>query len=76
MGRSPLSLGAGRKRGGEMGNEETRDPDASSRVVRTEPVPEMRPWLEVGWIFRDGDAHAIERQGTRTRMRTAPVRDE
>jgi len=58
-----------------MGNEET----ARSRVERTEPIPEMRPWLEVGWIFRDGDALAIERQGTRTRVRRAAavhVRDE
>ena len=59
-----------------MGNEETTDPDARSRVVRTEPIPEMRPGLEVGWIFRGGDAHAIERQGNRTTVHSAPARDE
>jgi hypothetical protein len=47
-----------------------------SSAEPTEPLPEMRPWLEVGWIFRDGDAHAIERQGDRARERTAPVLDE
>lgn len=44
-----------------------------------EAIPEMRPWREVGWIFKDGDALAIERQGDRVRMRSARVshqRDE
>ena len=49
-----------------------RTRDTRSRVEHTEPIPEMRPGLEVGWIFRDGDAHAIERQGSRT----TPARDE
>jgi hypothetical protein len=40
-----------------------------------ETIPELRPWREVGWIFRDGDVLAIERQGDRTRVRsTAPAR--
>ena len=42
-------------------------------------IPEIRPWREVGWIFKDGDAVAIERQGDRTRVRPASVthlRDE
>ncbi len=42
-------------------------------------LPDIRPWCEVGWIFKDGDALAIERQGDRTRKRTARVihqRDE
>jgi hypothetical protein len=59
-----------------MGNEEmiTR-----TSAEHAEAIPEMRPWREVGWIFHDGDALAIERQGTHTRVRTAPVhhlRDE
>jgi hypothetical protein len=33
----------------------------------------MRPWREVGWIFRDGDTFAIERLGDRTRVRIAPA---
>ena len=47
-----------------MGNEEM--------VEYAEPIPEMRPWREAGWIFRDGDAQAIARQGNRT----APAGEE
>jgi hypothetical protein len=50
-----------------------------SSTEQAEPIPDVRPWREVGWIFRDGDALAIERQGTRTRVRPAAVvhlRDE
>jgi hypothetical protein len=50
-----------------------------SGVHQPESIPEIRPWREVGWIFRDGDAFAIERQGERTRTRSARVshvRDE
>lgn len=46
---------------------------------RAEPIPDVRPWREVGWIFRDGGVLAIERQGKRTRVRSAAVlhqRDE
>ena len=42
-------------------------------------IPEMRPWREAGWIFRDGDTLAIERQGNATRVRSASahrLRDE
>jgi hypothetical protein len=38
-----------------------------------EGIPEIRPWREVGWIFKDGDALAIERQGDLTRGRTARI---
>ena len=47
--------------------------------ISAKSMPEMRPWREVGWIFRDGDALAIERRGDNTRVRTASVchlRDE
>jgi hypothetical protein len=37
----------------------------------SEAIPEIRPWREVGWIFRDGAALAIERQGDRIRARSA-----
>ena len=36
---------------------------------RAERIPELRSWREVGWIFRDGDTLAIERQGQKTRTR-------
>jgi hypothetical protein len=35
----------------------------------TEALPELNPWREVGWIFRDGDCIAIERQGGEIRSR-------
>jgi hypothetical protein len=44
-----------------------------------ESIPEMRPWREVGWIFKDGGALAIERRGDNTRARAARIfhlRDE
>ncbi|MFZ0251293.1 MAG: hypothetical protein WAL61_15205 [Acidimicrobiales bacterium] len=32
-------------------------------TVEGAPVlPELNPWREAGWIFRDGDCIAIERQ--------------
>jgi hypothetical protein len=34
-----------------------------------EALPELKPWREVGWIFRDGACVAIERQGDETRAR-------
>ncbi|MGO9855318.1 MAG: hypothetical protein ACLPYY_09785 [Acidimicrobiales bacterium] len=46
---------------------------------RGEDLPEIRPGCEVGWIFRDGDAHAIERQTDRGCERAARLvrrRDE
>jgi hypothetical protein len=27
------------------------------------PLPDLKPWAQAGWIFRDGDCVAIERQG-------------
>ena len=32
-------------------------------------LPELAPWRQVGWIFRDGDSIAIERQGEELRTR-------
>lgn len=55
------------------------DEIAVAGVGPREAIPEMRPWREVGWIFRDGDAYVVERQGERTRARVARVsetRDE
>jgi hypothetical protein len=59
-----------------MGNEEMRTRITKAEAEHAEAIPEMRPWREAGWIFRDGDALAIERQGTHTRVRTAPVRND
>ncbi len=43
---------------------------ASDGTEHAETIREIRPWREAGWIFRDGDALAIERQGERTRPGT------
>jgi hypothetical protein len=46
---------------------------------RQAPVPELCPWREVGWIFKNGDAVAVERQGddlSARPARTTPGRDE
>jgi hypothetical protein len=37
----------------------------TARVV----LPELTPWREVGWIFRDGESIVVERQGEETRER-------
>ena len=37
----------------------------------SDAIPEIRPWREVGWIFSDDGAIAIERQGERIRTRSA-----
>jgi hypothetical protein len=38
-----------------------------------EPLPELKPWREVGWIFRDGEAVAIEREGDEIRERRVEI---
>jgi hypothetical protein len=43
---------------------------------QAEPIPEIRPWCQAGWIFRDGDARAIERRDEHTEVPSRPVHDE
>jgi hypothetical protein len=38
-------------------------------AASAEALPELTPWREVGWIFRDGGCVAIERNGDETRTR-------
>jgi hypothetical protein len=38
-------------------------------TVRAEAPPDLKPWREVGWIFRDGSCIAIERRGEEVRHR-------
>ena len=48
----------------------TRTTEPEQRAAASvEPLPEYKPWREVGWIFRDGVCVAIERQGTEIRTR-------
>jgi hypothetical protein len=66
-------------RGGSNGKGRTVRTRFKEGTEHGEAIPEMRPWREVGWIFKDGGALAIERQGDRVRMRSARVshqRDE
>lgn len=49
------------------------DKVAESASKRGESLPELKPWREVGWIFRDGEAVAIERQGDETRERREAI---
>ena len=37
--------------------------------VEREALPDLKPWRECGWIFRDGGCVAIERLGEVTRAR-------
>jgi hypothetical protein len=52
------------------------DQDKERSAERAEAIPEIRPWCQVGWIFRDGEARAIERQDDRTKVRPAHVHDQ
>lgn len=38
-------------------------------TAEREALPDLKPWREVGWIFRDGGCIAIERRGDTTRAR-------
>jgi hypothetical protein len=38
-------------------------------TVEREALPDLKPWREAGWIFRDGGCVAIERRGDVTRAR-------
>lgn len=49
------------------------DEPGPTGLERVEGVPDIRPWREVGWIFRNGDALAIERSGERIRTRATRV---
>jgi hypothetical protein len=45
----------------------TEQKGQAATTVAAEALPELKPWREVGWIFKDGDCIAIERQGEETR---------
>jgi hypothetical protein len=44
-----------------MGEIEAETEQASDEEDAT--LPDLNPWTQVGWIFRDGDCVAIERHG-------------
>jgi hypothetical protein len=43
----------------------------STAAVSAGSLPELKPWREAGWIFRDGACIAIERRREETRERVA-----
>jgi hypothetical protein len=47
--------------------------EASASAEAADLIHEIRPWREAGWIFTDGGAVTIERQGERTRVRRARI---
>jgi hypothetical protein len=49
--------------------ERAKATEQRATAASPEALPELRPWREVGWIFRDGGCVAIERNGDETRAR-------
>jgi len=47
--------------------------EVASATKRADAIPDLKPWREVGWIFRDGEAVAIERHDDETRVRQVEV---
>lgn len=45
--------------------------DDRTRTAAAAPdaLPELAPWREMGWIFRDGDCVVVERKGEHTQPR-------
>jgi hypothetical protein len=41
----------------------------SAEAASAGSLPELKPWREAGWIFRDGACIAIERRDEETRAR-------
>jgi hypothetical protein len=52
--------------GASMGGRVERE-----RAEQAEDLPEIRPWCQAGWVFRDGDARAIERRVAGAEVRGA-----
>jgi hypothetical protein len=38
-----------------------------------ESIPEFKPWRELGWFFKDGDAVVVERQVSDVRIRKVAI---
>ena len=48
-----------------VSEQEQRQAETAERAA----LPDLKPWREAGWIFRDGGCVAIERRGDETRIR-------
>ena len=49
----------------------TEDSKHREGAATVEALPDLNPWREVGWIFRDGGCIAIERLGDEIRSRVS-----
>jgi|GEM_PF-5261820 len=43
------------------------------RYEACQSIPEFKPWRELGWIFKDGDAVVIDRLGSDVRLRKVAI---
>jgi hypothetical protein len=49
------------------------DKGVASDSRLAEPIPEFKPWRELGWVFKDGDAVVIDRKGSDVRLRKEAI---
>ena len=54
-----------------MGLGVTEQEQSEAESAERAALPDLKPWREAGWIFRDGGCVAIERRGDETRVREA-----
>jgi hypothetical protein len=54
-------------RGGMASIRSNKEVASDTRIA--ESIPELKPWRELGWIFKDGEAVVIERQRSDVRIR-------
>ncbi len=54
-------------------NRRKKSGDDESENGAEDTLPQLNPWREVGWIFKDGEAIAIERSGDEARTRKVEI---
>jgi hypothetical protein len=58
-------------RGGMASDRSNKGVASDSKLA--EPIPEFKPWRELGWVFKDGDAVVIDRKGSDVRLRKVAI---
>jgi hypothetical protein len=56
-----------------VGDRRRKSGTSESEERAEETLPPLNPWREVGWIFKDGEAIAIERSGDEARTRKVEI---
>jgi hypothetical protein len=56
--------------GGDQGHSEPAGDEEEAAGL-----PDLKPWRQAGWIFRDGECVAIERQGDELERRLRVLAD-